>query len=154
MTPVLKKYGKVVQIAAQAGIGRELKARYGKLANGPLPSTFTALLARLESVELIARNVARVERLRRGLKVRKKYGVAIAVPVSLFGNLYTPAVGKEPLAPRCSKLARSVECDGRPTSDGLQRATRPLGPPNRLDEPNGRVLGIPVRRSRRPPEKD
>jgi hypothetical protein len=72
MTPVLKKYGKVVQIAAQAGIGRELKARYGKLANGPIPSTFTALLARLESVELIARNVARVERLRRGLKAQKK----------------------------------------------------------------------------------
>src|SRR5437660_7762753 len=38
--------------------------------------------------------------------------------------------------------------------DALQRAPRRLGPADRLDEPNGRVLAEPVRRPRRPAEKD
>src|SRR5262249_30470734 len=36
----------------------------------------------------------------------------------------------------------------------LQRAARRVGPADRLDEPDGRVLAAPVRRPRRPTQKD
>src|SRR5246127_3288025 len=40
------------------------------------------------------------------------------------------------------------------TPDALQRAAQRIGPTDRLDEPNGRVLAEAVRRPRRPTEKD
>src|SRR5882757_7269045 len=42
----------------------------------------------------------------------------------------------------------------RRSPDALQRAVRRLGPADRLDEPNGRVLAKPVRPTRRSTQKD
>jgi hypothetical protein len=67
MPTFVKRQVEAVKWAAQISIGRALKNRYGTLTQEPLPTSFTALLARLESAERIARLKARVERLRRGL---------------------------------------------------------------------------------------
>jgi hypothetical protein len=71
MTRSQKKQGEVVENAARAGIGRALKDAYGRVLREALPSTFAALLMRLESAERIARNKARLERLRQGLTSEK-----------------------------------------------------------------------------------
>jgi hypothetical protein len=72
MSRISREHEEVIKTAAQAGIIRSLKARYSELVERPLPSTLAALLTRLESADLIARNVARLNRLRRGLTARKK----------------------------------------------------------------------------------
>jgi hypothetical protein len=72
MTRIRKKHGEVEKAAMHAGIGRALKDEYGKLTRQALPGSFTSLLTRLESAERIARNTARLERLRRGLTEPKK----------------------------------------------------------------------------------
>ena len=68
--PLLKKR-EVVKDAGLA-IGRALRDQYRPLTREALPTTFTALLVRLESAERIARMAGRVERLRNGLSQRKK----------------------------------------------------------------------------------
>jgi hypothetical protein len=72
MTDILKRHREVVQKAAQGRIGRALKAEYRVLTREGLPASFTAQLTRLESAERIARNSARLERLRQGLTEPKK----------------------------------------------------------------------------------
>jgi hypothetical protein len=67
MTRILKRQNEVVIKAAREGIGRVLKNEYGNLTREVLPGAFTSLLTRLESAERIARNKARLERLRQGL---------------------------------------------------------------------------------------
>jgi hypothetical protein len=67
MPTFVKRQVEAVKWVAQLSIGRALKSRYGTLTQESLPTSFTALLARLESAERVARLKARVERLRRGL---------------------------------------------------------------------------------------
>jgi hypothetical protein len=67
MTRSQKKQGEAIENAARAGIGRALKNTYSRVPQEALPSTFAALLMRLESAERIARIKTRLERLRQGL---------------------------------------------------------------------------------------
>jgi hypothetical protein len=72
MSTSAKRQGKDIKRAAQRGIGRVLKEKYVALSREPLPTSFTTLLVRLESVERVQRVKARVEQLRQGLAAEKK----------------------------------------------------------------------------------
>src|SRR5262249_33278113 len=57
-------------------------------------------------------------------------------------------------ASRPLEAGRAGARPARRPADPLQRAARRLGPADRLDEPNGRVLAKPVRSPRRLAQKD
>src|SRR6266436_10397601 len=57
-------------------------------------------------------------------------------------------------ASRGPEAGRAGARPPRRSPDALQRAARRACPADRLDKPNGRVLAEPVRRPRRPTQKD
>src|SRR6185437_15254693 len=57
-------------------------------------------------------------------------------------------------APGRSETGWPGALPARGPSDALQRAAQRLGPADRLDPPDGRVLGEKVRRPRKPAEED